>query len=83
MPVRAATNCESRVRSASLTFAPGARPRARMREASPFAACAAGWSAAATEVRAQAETDPDVTPVDEPDGFGWSLSVYALCAKVN
>ena len=42
-----------------------------------------GWSAAGTEVRAQAETDPDVTPVDEPDGFAWSLSVYALCAKVN
>jgi len=42
-----------------------------------------GWSAAATEVRAQAETDPDVTPVDEPDGFGWSLSVYALCARVS
>ena len=42
-----------------------------------------GWSAAGTEVRAQAETDPDVTPVDEPNGFAWSLSVYALCAKVN
>jgi Collagen triple helix repeat (20 copies) len=42
-----------------------------------------GWSAAATEVRAQAETDPDVTPVDEPDSFQWSLSVFALCAKVS
>lgn len=42
-----------------------------------------GWSAAATEVRAQAETDPDVTPVDEPDTFAWSLSVYVLCAKTS
>jgi len=42
-----------------------------------------GWSAAATEVRAQAETTPDVTPVDEPSGFGWSLSVYAICAKTS
>jgi Collagen triple helix repeat (20 copies) len=42
-----------------------------------------GWSAAATEVRAQAETDPDVTPVDEPDSFTWSLTVYALCAKTS
>ena len=42
-----------------------------------------GWSATAAEVRAQAETEPDVTTVDEPDSFDWSLSVYALCAKVN
>jgi hypothetical protein len=40
-----------------------------------------GWSAAAAEVRAQAETTPDATPVDEPDSFQWSLSIYALCAK--
>jgi hypothetical protein len=42
-----------------------------------------GWSAAATEVRAQAETSPDVTPVDEPDTFSWSLTVYVLCAKTS
>jgi hypothetical protein len=42
-----------------------------------------GWSASATEVRAQAETDPDVTPVDEPDSFAWSLTVFALCAKTS
>jgi hypothetical protein len=42
-----------------------------------------GWSAAGTEVRAQAETDPDVTQVDEPDSFQWSLSVFALCARVS
>lgn len=42
-----------------------------------------GWSAAATEVTAQAETAPDVTPVDEPGSFQWSLTVYALCAKTS
>jgi hypothetical protein len=41
----------------------------------------AGWSATAAEVHAQAETTPDVTPVDEPDDFSWGLSVYAICAK--
>jgi hypothetical protein len=42
-----------------------------------------GWTGAAAEVRAQAETTPDVTPVDEPDSFGWSLTVYAVCLKVT
>jgi hypothetical protein len=42
-----------------------------------------GWTGAAAEVRAQAETTPDVTPVDEPDSFAWSLSIYAVCLKVN
>lgn len=42
-----------------------------------------GWTAAAAEVRAQAETTPDVTPVDEPGSFEWSLSVYAVCLKVS
>jgi hypothetical protein len=42
-----------------------------------------GWSGAAAEVRAQAETDPDVTPVDEPDSYEWSLTVYASCVKLS
>jgi Collagen triple helix repeat (20 copies) len=42
-----------------------------------------GWSGAAAEIRAQAETDPDVTPVDEPDSFQWSLIVYATCVKTS
>jgi hypothetical protein len=42
-----------------------------------------GWAAAAVEIRAQAETTPDTTPVDEPDSFQWSLSIYATCVKVN
>jgi Collagen triple helix repeat (20 copies) len=42
-----------------------------------------GWSAAAAEVLAQAETEPDVTLVDEPDSLEWSLSVYVVCAKVG
>jgi Collagen triple helix repeat (20 copies) len=42
-----------------------------------------GWTGAATEVRAQAETTPDVTPVSEPDSFEWSLSVYAVCLRVS
>jgi hypothetical protein len=42
-----------------------------------------GWTAAAAEIRAQAETTPDVTPVDEPDSFAWSLTVYAVCLKVS
>jgi hypothetical protein len=42
-----------------------------------------GWAAAAAEIRAQAETDPDVTQVDEPDSFDWSLTVYASCVKTS
>jgi hypothetical protein len=42
-----------------------------------------GWSATANELVAQASTDPDPTPVNEPDGFEWSLTVYAVCAKIG
>ena len=42
-----------------------------------------GWAAAAVEIRAQAETTPDTTPVGEPDSFQWSISVYATCVKVS
>lgn len=42
-----------------------------------------GWTGAAAEIRAQAETDPDVTPVDEPDSFAWSLTVYVVCLRVS
>jgi hypothetical protein len=42
-----------------------------------------GWSGAATEVRAQAETDPAVRPVDEPDSYAWSLTVYATCVTLG
>jgi hypothetical protein len=42
-----------------------------------------GWSGAATEVRAQAETDPDVTRVDEPGSYEWSLTVYATCVRLS
>lgn len=42
-----------------------------------------GWSASAAEVNAEAATTPDPTPVGEPDTFVWSLTVYAVCAKVG
>jgi hypothetical protein len=42
-----------------------------------------GWSAHAAEVRAQMETTPDPTPVDQPDTFEWSLTVYAICVGTS
>jgi hypothetical protein len=74
-----------RVISGGAAVTPESSGRAFVSRSVPYISGAdnQGWSASATEVRAQAETTPDVTPVDEPDGFGWSLSVYALCAKVS
>jgi len=42
-----------------------------------------GWSASAAELAAQAVAKPDTLPVNEPDEFTWSLSVFAVCAKVG
>jgi|RhiMetdeSRZDD1v2_1073273.scaffolds.fasta_scaffold282197_2 Collagen triple helix repeat (20 copies) len=44
-----------------------------------------GWSASASEVRAKVDLPNAANPstVDEPGNFDWSLTVYALCAKVS
>jgi hypothetical protein len=61
-----------------------ANGRANLVSSVPFLSSAsAGWSATAAEVDAQAETKPDATPVDEPDTFNWSLTVYAVCGKTS
>lgn len=60
--------------------------RANLVRSAPFiSGVNSGWSAAAAEVRGQADTgDPDHPfQVGEPPTFQWSLSVYALCAKVS
>jgi hypothetical protein len=50
----------------------------------PFiSSSSSGWQASAAEVKAQAATTPDATPVGQPDTFEWSLTVYALCAKTS
>ena len=82
----AAVSCPSgeRMISGGAAVSPESSGRAFVSRSVPFiSGDNQGWSAAATEVKAQAETDPDVTPVDEPDSFAWSLSVFALCARVS
>jgi hypothetical protein len=58
--------------------------RANLVASAPFSSGnQTGWGVVASEVKATSETTPDTTPVDEPDSFQWSLTVYAVCAKTG
>ncbi len=74
-----------RVISGGVAVTPESTGRVKMVRSVPYVSGddSQGWSGAAAEVRAQAETDPDVTPVDEPDSYEWSLSVYATCVRLS
>ena len=81
-----AVGCPSgeRVISGGAAATPESSGRVKIVRTTPFiSGDNQGWAAAAAEIRAQAETDPDVTPVDEPDSFQWSLTIYATCVKTN
>jgi hypothetical protein len=74
-----------RVISGGVAVTPESTGRVKMVRSVPYVSGDAnqGWSGAAAEVRAQAETDPDVTPVREPDSYEWSLTVYASCVRLS
>ena len=74
-----------RVMSGGVAVTPESTGRVKMVRSVPYVSGDdnQGWSGAAAEVRAQAETDPDVTPVDEPDSYEWSLTVYATCVRLS
>jgi len=74
-----------RVISGGVAVTPESTGRVKMVRSVPYVSGDdnQGWSGAAAEVRAQAETDPDVTPVDEPDSYEWSLTVYATCVRLS
>ena len=49
----------------------------------PFLSTASsGWAAAAAEIVGDADTKP-TAPVGQPDDFEWTLSVFAVCAKIG
>lgn len=74
-----------RVISGGVAVTPESTGRVKMVRSVPYVSGDdnQGWSGAAAEVRAQAETEPDVTPVDEPDSYEWSLTVYASCVRLS